>query len=610
MASCARAARACAEPRVPHMLPCVTSPRIFPAPRDLQLEGAGPASRAAPQLAPDSSLPAQGFELRSSRNGIQIRHADEAGLRHAQQTLAQLESQYPKGLPGLRIRDWPDFPVRGYMLDVSRDRVPTRATLERVVEVLTSLRINHLELYTEHSFAYPGHEVVWQHASPITAEDVHWLDALCHEHGIELSANQNCFGHMGRWLKHQAYLPLADAPDGWRTKHGALMPPGVLSPTDESLRFARGLLAELMPHFTSRRVNIGCDETFELGRGRSKQRVQEEGRGRVYLDFLCKLLEIVHERGGQALFWGDVLRSHPDLVSELPKHDTIALAWHYEAPLDPDAIPASLLEGFSDFGFSTNFLKGFSGQVPAYADAGIAFWVCPGTSSWNSLIGRLPNALANLLDAAEVGLARGASGYMITDWGDNGHLQPLSVSFAPLAYGAGVSWCLASNRDVDLAAVLDDCIFHDAAGRLGTALVSMGSAYTEAGLVSANASPLSAALLPGTTLGTWGEATGAGVNAVVERLKQAEDQLKASTPACRDGDLVVRELQQALRLARHGAWRIARELGDGAPSDPELARDLREAIESQRSAWLLRSRPGGLDDSVARLEKTLAEYSV
>ena len=74
-------------------------------------------------------------------------------------------------------------------------------------------------------------------------------------------------------------------------------------------------------------------------------------------------------------------------------------------------------------------LRGFEAHVAGFAEAGVPFWVCPGTSSWNSLIGRLDNARGNLLDAAQVGLARGASGYLITDWGDNGHMQPPSVSW-------------------------------------------------------------------------------------------------------------------------------------------------------------------------------------
>ena len=591
-----------------HMLPRMSQFRLLPAPREETIGGPGPAASAEAATERDPSLPAEGFELIADADGVRIRYSDDNALRYAQTTWAQIRSQCPDGPPGFRLSDWPDFPVRGVMLDVSRDRVPTRETLARLVQLFALLRINHFELYTEHTFAYPGHEVVWRDASPITAEDIVWLDALCTEHGIELSANQNCFGHMGRWLRHDDYRALADVPDGWRTKRGALMPAGVLSPTSESLDFARALLEELMPHFSSRRVNIGCDETFELGRGRSKARVDDLGRGRVYLEFLQELLKVVHASGREALFWGDVLRSHPELVAELPHKDTIALAWHYEAPLDLDTIPPAVLEGFSDFGISENFLRGFSGQVPAFADAGIPFWVCPGTSSWNSLVGRLPNARANLLDAAQVGLERGATGYLITDWGDNGHLQPPAVSIPPFAFGAAVSWCLESNREINLAALLDEFVFQDGRGKLGSALEEMGAAHTLSGLTSANASPLQAHLLPGTTLGTWGVADSASIDRVLQALEGASQSVAASAPSCSDGGIVKRELQQALRLARHGAWRIARDNDLACPSRSELQSDLREAIEAQRSCWLERSRPGGLSDSIGRLEKTLSEY--
>jgi hypothetical protein len=72
---------------------------------------------------------------------------------------------------------------------------------------------------------------------------------------------------------------------------------------------------------------------------------------------------------------------------------------------------------------------------------------------------------------------------------------------------------------------------------------------------------------------------------------------------------VRRELVQAVRLARHGAWRIARRAGFACPSDAELRRDLLECIEEQRSCWLERSRPGGLDDSLALLRRALEDYA-
>ncbi len=177
---------------------------LFPQPRELVETGAGAPSDAPVHVQLDPSLPPDGYTLETTAGGIRITHRDERGLRYARSTLAQLAADHPSGLPGVRIRDWPDFPVRGYMLDVSRDRVPTRDTLQRLVGICAIARINHVELYTEHTFAYADHEVVWRDASPITPEDVRWLDALCAEHGIELVPNQNCFGHMARWLAARA----------------------------------------------------------------------------------------------------------------------------------------------------------------------------------------------------------------------------------------------------------------------------------------------------------------------------------------------------------------------------------------------------------------------
>jgi hypothetical protein len=49
--------------------------------------------------------------------------------------------------------------------------------------------------------------------------------------------------------------------------------------------------------------------------------------------------------------------------------------------------------------------------------------------------------------------------------------------------------------------------------------------------------------------------------------------------------------------------------GGRAPDVDGLRADLVAAIDDQRAAWLARARPGGLTDSVARLEATLATYA-
>jgi hypothetical protein len=305
------------------------------------------------------------------------------------------------------------------------------------------------------------------------------------------------------------------------------------------------------------------------------------------------------------LFWGDILRSHPELVPELPREDSVALAWHYEAPMELTAIPESLHPLMQSFGITAETLRGFSGQVQAFADAKFPYWVCPGTSSWNSLVGRWSNARTNLLDAAEVGLARGAEGYLITDWGDNGHLQPLSVSFAPLVYGGALAWGLARNRELDVASVLDRLVFRDSNAVLGSLLLEIGDAYQNTGRVAFNASPLFTELVAGASIG-FGEPDPVGCREVADRLGEALVRIGHAMPAAPDASICIRELAQAIRLARHGAWRMA---SAHEPAASNLYDDLAEAIEEQRVCWRLRSREGGLRDSIARLERTLAGYS-
>ena len=140
----------------------------------------------------------------------------------------------------------PVFDRRAFMLDISRDRVPTNDTLEWLVGVLQALRYNELQLYVEHTFTYTGHDVVWQDASPMTHDEMRRLDKICEVHGIDLVANMNCFGHMGRWLEHADYLPRAEARDGARAIFGdGLVPPACLAPTPANAAFGLELAREM-----------------------------------------------------------------------------------------------------------------------------------------------------------------------------------------------------------------------------------------------------------------------------------------------------------------------------------------------------------------------------
>jgi hypothetical protein len=531
-------------------------------------------------LDPAAAPAPEGYRLVIAPDGIRAAAPAEAGLLRAAATLRQIARLCGRDWPSAEVDDAPAFPVRGVLLDISRDKVPTMDTLRGIVDLLAELKFNRLELYTEHTFAYRAHPEVSAEASPMTPDEVRTLDGWCRERGIELVPNQNSFGHMERWLKHPRYAPLAEAPEGWVPPWGGpRRRPSTLDPTNPaSFALVRGLYDELLPCFTSQTLNINCDETWELGQGRSRARCEAVGRGRVYLEFLLALHADIRARGVAVQAWGDIVHQHPDLIPELPR-DLTMLEWGYEAAHD------------------------FDGRCARFAAAGVPFLVCPGTSTWNSIAGRWTNALGNLAAAARAGLAHGAGGYLVTDWGDGGHWQPWPASWLPLAAAAACAWSGAPPVETDLLRAADAHVFRDMAGEAAALARDLADAYRLAGREPDNASLLFKWLQPDVP-----EALRSGLDPA--RIRAAGEQINAIAARLsrlrlrRDAEQVRDELAQAARLMRLGAERGA-VLCEGRPDGEAraaIASGLRAAADEHRRLWLLRNRPGGLRDSTARME--------
>jgi hypothetical protein len=479
------------------------------------------------------------------------------------------------------------------MLDISRDKVPTLATLQMLVDRLAHWKVNQLELYMEHTFAYAGHEIVWRDASPLTPDELRSFDAYCAGRHVELVPNQNSFGHMHRWLVHEPYRKLAECPDGFEHPWNWKGEPYGLCATDPaSLGFLEGLYDQLLPNFRSRLFNVGLDEPLDLGCGRSKVACEARGAGRLYLDFLKAVHARVKSRGRTMAFWADTITSSPELLAEVPK-DASALEWGYEAS------------------------HPFAEHLAALRGAGLECYVCPGTSSWNSFAGRTHNAIENIAKAAREGKAAGATGLLITDWGDHGHLQPLSVSYLGFLLGAAVGWNVADAErpfELDLPRLLDVRVFADSASVLGRAAYDLGNAYQHAGSLRPNASVLFFSLLKPERLFSPPGVTRETLEQTLAYVERAGEALPCARPLTTEGALAVQELGYARDLlsfaCRLGMARSS--LADPnalallpRPERADLASTLGGIIARHEALWAARNRPGGQLDSARHLTRLL-----
>ncbi len=521
---------------------------------------------------------------------VRIDARSATGIRYGLFTLTQLLRQYGRSLPSLEIRDTPSFPVRGVMLDISRDRVPRREELFHLLDLLASLKVNHLQLYTEHTFAYRNHEEIWREASPLTPREVRELDRHCRARGITLAANQNCFGHMQRWLAHPRYAPLAETSGGWDFKGTPRNGPFSLCPIDPgSIALIEDLLGQLLPNFSSQMVNINCDETFDVGQGRSRDAVRRHGIEEVYCTYVSRMVRAVRRHRFRPMMWADFVIDHPRAVELLPE-DVILLVWNYE----PDARFAE-----------------WCAQLTA---AGREVWVCPGTSAWRSITGRTFERRGNLSAAAR-GLEGGASGFLVTEWGDLGHRQQLPVTLHALAHAAGTAWNAEAPDFDPRAAGLQ--VFGDQSGYCGKWLERIGDVDLELRRRSGppnrageptplhNATRLFTDMHEPLNGGRFGADDLDDWETVAERLKRLGDGLPRRVP-----DQIRDELEHTLDVALFAARRAAMRRTRSFELRHRSARLLTDIITEHRRLWLARSRPGGLDDSCRHYARMLEELNL
>ncbi|OKP94552.1 family 20 glycosylhydrolase [Paenibacillus sp. P32E] len=566
--------------------------------------GTRSATRSVYHFSYSPLLPAQGYEIRIDSSGIAVIYGSPEGAYYATATLKQILQQFGRSIPYLQIMDQPDFAARGLMIDISRNKIPRLETLYHIIDFMADLKLNQLQLYIEGSpFAYESFPQVWELETPITGEEILLLDAYCKERYIELVPNQNSFGHMEGWLTRPEFNTLAEIPEGFMLPEnmydsemypeGLFMHPGTFHTEDpEVLELLGTMYDDLLPYFTSKQFNVGCDETYELGLGKSKASAGAAGKGQLYLSFLQKIHKLVLERGKTMQFWGDIIIQHPELIPQLPK-DIIAMEWGYSA-----AHP-----------FEADTLK--------FREAGIPFYVCPGTSSWNSLTGRSDNMLANLRSAAVHGKNNGAIGYLITDWGDFGHWQHLPVSYAGFAYGAAVAWNVENNLEADVAAYLNTAVFHDRSGKIGQLLLDLGNYYKyESGVVRPNDTEMSMLMrTPLHQVQLVTNLTHGHFDQLEHYIEGIEAQLEQLELGCGDARLVLEELRNGIHFVQHAVQlaRIKKHLAQGAgPLDPSLIhrqiKDLDLLLHHYRQLWIQRNRPGGLEQSVSKLVRLRSEY--
>lgn len=555
------------------------------------------------------------YTLTIDTDGIAITGYDFEGVRNGVQTLRQLIRQNGAVLPVLQIEDAPAYQIRGYYLDATRGRVPTLAWLKQWADKLCLYKYNQLQLYIEHTFAFDGMSETWRGSSPLTPADILEFDQYCANLGIELVPSVSTFGHQYVAMRTQELRELGEFPEDAdrpfsfieRMRHHTLN-----VADDRSFAFSTQLVDSYLQLFRTKRFNICADETFDLGKGQSKQEAQRVGVATLYATYVDKLCEHLSQQGHEPMFWGDIAIEMPEILETLPNNVTL-LNWQYEP-------------------------KATDEKIQLVAKAGAKQIVCPAVWGWNALLPRVDDAWNNIARIARYGRDCGAEGMLVTDWGDFGHVNDPRMAVPGMIFGAQYAWNPTENiaentAENDLLARISRVEYGDCSARF-VALLRNASAqavftwrelveYLELDDGAGNCNTDVAQTIPCLTecLANQGNALTLreardrmmrNMATIIERVPQANRKLQqcmveiapimahtgkssiaAAVRIAIEGQLLLNRVGFALADA-HGV-REAHDVDDWQPSDYRtLARELECWCEAYAKEWAVTSCPSEL----------------
>ena len=393
-----------------------------------------------------SSISDEAYEINVEENHINIYASTYRGWFYALQSLRQIV--FDGKIPCCLIKDKPDLPFRGAMLDISRSKVPSVKTLKEIFDLLSFLKYNHVELYVEgFSFEYKSFPHVLKDQNYLTLDEYLELEEYAIENFLDFVPNQNGFGHMADWLELPEYHHLAECEDGFYI-WGAHRKGSTLNPLDDrSIEHVKTMYKDMLPYTKSKYFNMDFDEPFELGHGKSKEAVEASTVEDVYLEYLHKLVKVVKDYGKQPMIYGDVVIKNPEAVAKMDE-DIILIDWGYTKTY-PFEKHAEMLQE----------------KNRKYVLAG-------GTSTWGVITCRYQDMYDSIKNSSLAAKKYGGLGTLVTDWGDIGHLQYLPNSYMGFIHQAIMAW--SDENEEDMIYLLEKIVGQE----ISDALLKL-SRYTE-----------------------------------------------------------------------------------------------------------------------------------
>ncbi|MHA1264863.1 MAG: family 20 glycosylhydrolase [Candidatus Helarchaeota archaeon] len=349
-------------------------------------------------------------------------------------------------IPLTQIYDYPVYQLRAITDQTTRNQIPTIANLKQTIKFLSKFKVNTLFLYMEDSFNFKKYPDIGKTRGGYTDVEIKDLQNYAKRYFVTLIPIFNLFGHVDDILmtEYPKYAHLGEFPGASCYDIG----------NPDVKQFIQDLLKELCEAFDSTSFHLGLDETFDFGKYKTRQLIEEKGKGEVLLDYYNWLIRAVKKLGMTQVFcYHDNILAEKTLLEKLPK-DLIVFYWDY--------FPRNLLGRRKTKYKKAELLK----------KAGFPVVLSPTLYDFTRNFPDIKRTVENIVSMARYGIELEAVGIATSVWGDflnenlrennyYGYLVTAEAAWAPRhwdldRFNRNFAWLFFGLKDSKIIEVLEE----------------------------------------------------------------------------------------------------------------------------------------------------------
>ena len=201
-----------------------------------------------------------------------------------------------QGLDDFEITQKKHFKDCGVMVDVSRNGVMKPEAVKKYIDILATLGMNYLMLYTEDTYTIEGRPYFGYLRGRYTEAEIKDMQSYAEELGVELIPCIQTLAHMSQFLKW--------AEETWDIQDTEDI---LMADEEKTYEFIEEEISTCRKYFKSPRIHIGMDEAwmFGYGRYREKKGVTSDIFG-LLKRHLARVIEICRKYNFEPMMWSDM----------------------------------------------------------------------------------------------------------------------------------------------------------------------------------------------------------------------------------------------------------------------------------------------------------------